>query len=63
MAKRKNRAPANEQVKKKRAISDDDAHKNFRNGLFDSKVLQGYTSYYAESQPYDSTITLVSRIV
>jgi hypothetical protein len=51
MAKRKNRAPANEPVKKKRAISDDDAHKNFRNGLFDSKVLQGYTSYYAESQP------------
>jgi prolyl 3-hydroxylase /prolyl 3,4-dihydroxylase len=51
MAKRKNRAPLNEQVKKKRAISDDDAHKNFRKGLFDSKVLQGYTSYYAESQP------------
>jgi hypothetical protein len=63
MAKRKNRAPASGQVKKKRAISDDDAHKNFRSGLFDSKVLQGYTSYYAESQPYDPNVALVSRYV
>jgi hypothetical protein len=52
MAKRKNRAPANDQPKKKRAISDEDAHKNFRSGLFESKVLEGYTKYYAESQPY-----------
>jgi hypothetical protein len=53
MAKRKNRSSsANGQAKKKRAISDDEAHKNFRNGLFDSKVLEGYTNYYAESQPY-----------
>jgi hypothetical protein len=52
MAKRKNQSQANGQAKKKRAISDDEAHKNFRNGLFDSKVLEGYTSYYAESQPY-----------
>jgi hypothetical protein len=52
MVKRKNRAPSNGQVKKKRAISDDEAHKNFRSGLFDSKVLAGYTDYYAQSQPY-----------
>jgi hypothetical protein len=52
MAKRKNQSQANGQAKKKRAISDGEAHKNFRNGLFDSKVLEGYTSYYAESQPY-----------
>jgi len=52
MAKRKNQSSANGQAKKKRAISDDEAHKNFRNGLFESKVLEVYTSYYAESQPY-----------
>jgi hypothetical protein len=51
MVKRKNGTSANGQAKKKRAISDDDAHRNFRNGLFDSKVLEGYTKYYAESQP------------
>jgi hypothetical protein len=51
MAKRKNRAPSNGQPKKKRAISDDEAHKNFRSGLFDGEVLEGYTKYYAESQP------------
>jgi hypothetical protein len=50
--KRKNQASANGQAKKKRAISDDEAHKNFRDGLFESKVLEGYTNYYAESQPY-----------
>jgi hypothetical protein len=52
MAKRKSQSQANGQAKKKRAISDDEAHKNLRNGLFDSKVLEGYTSYYAESRPY-----------
>ena len=52
MAKRKNGNAINGQAKKKRAISDNDAHKNFRNGLFDSKVQEGYTKYYAESQPY-----------
>jgi hypothetical protein len=52
MAKRKNEAPANGKPKKKRAISDDEARKNFRDGLFDSKVLQEYISYYASSQPY-----------
>ena len=57
MAKRKNQASANGQAKKKRAISDDEAHKNFRSGLFDSKVLEGYTNYYAESQPYATIYT------
>lgn len=52
MVKRKNGTSTIGQAKKKRAISDDDAHKNFRNGLFDNKVLDGYTKYYAESQPY-----------
>ncbi|KAH3948209.1 hypothetical protein HBI56_125500 [Parastagonospora nodorum] len=56
MAKRKNRAPSNGQPKKKRAISDDEAHKNFRSGLFDGKVLEGYTKYYAESQPYKHAV-------
>jgi hypothetical protein len=60
MAKRKNQAPSNGQVKKKRAISDDEAHKNFRSGLFDSKVLAGYTDYYAASQPYALHNTLAS---
>jgi hypothetical protein len=54
MAKRKNKAPANGQAKKKRAISDDEAQKNFRGGLFEGKVLEGYTNYYAESQPYET---------
>lgn len=52
MPKRKNQAPANGQVKKKRAISDSEAHDNFRNGLFESKVLEDYAEYYAKSQPY-----------
>ncbi|EAT88387.1 hypothetical protein HBH56_166830 [Parastagonospora nodorum] len=56
MAKRKNRAPSNGQPKKKRAISDDEAHKNFRSGLFDGKVLESYTKYYAESQPYKHAV-------
>lgn len=51
MPKRKNQSPANGKSKK-RAISDDEAHKNFDEGLFDSKRLAGYTKYYAESQPY-----------
>jgi hypothetical protein len=52
MTKRKNEAPANGKAKKKRAIPDDEAQNNFRSGLFDSKVLEGYTNYYADSQPY-----------
>lgn len=51
--KRKNDAPANGKSKK-RAISDAEAHQNFRSGLFDPKVLQGYTDYYAASQPYEA---------
>lgn len=50
--KRKNDTPANG-TSKKRAISDSDAEKNFRAGLFDSKVLQDYTQQYAKSAPYD----------
>ena len=49
--KRKNDAPVSGKSKK-RAISDDEAHQKFREGLFDSKVLADYTSYYAASQPY-----------
>jgi hypothetical protein len=60
MAKRKNEAPANGKSKKKRAISDDEAHKNFRDGLFDSKVLETYTSEYADSQPYAPISTFLS---
>ena len=52
MPKRKNDAVANGQVTKKRAISDDDARNNFRSGLFDANVLDGYTNDYAQSQPY-----------
>lgn len=56
MPKRKNNAPANGKAKKKRAISDDEAHKNFRDGLFESKVLDDYTKYYADSQPYKHAV-------
>jgi hypothetical protein len=55
MPKRKNQSPANGKSKK-RAISDDEAHKNFDEGLFESKRLSGYTKYYAESQPYVCTL-------
>jgi hypothetical protein len=51
MPKRKNQSPANGKSKK-RAISDEEAHKNFDEGLFESKRLAGYTNYYAASQPY-----------
>jgi hypothetical protein len=56
MGKRKNQAQANGQAKKKRAISEDEAHKNFRNGLFEGKVRDDYTDYYAKSQPYDTIL-------
>lgn len=49
--KRKSEARANGKSKK-RAISDDDAHENFRKGLFDTTVLKNYTDSYAASQPY-----------
>jgi hypothetical protein len=58
MGKRKNQASANGQVKKKRAISEIEAHKNFRNGLFEGKVREGYTDYYAKSQPYGNPFTI-----
>lgn len=48
--KRKSEAPGNGKAKK-RAISDEEAHQNFRKGLFDSGVLEDYTNYYAASQP------------
>ncbi|KAF2179718.1 hypothetical protein K469DRAFT_594897 [Zopfia rhizophila CBS 207.26] len=53
--KRKNEAPGIGSSKK-RAISDEEAHNNFRKGLFDSKVLQGYTDYYAASEPYKHAV-------
>jgi hypothetical protein len=31
---------------------DREAHKNFRAGLFDGKVREEYTEYYAKSSPY-----------
>ncbi|ORY08183.1 Oxoglutarate and iron-dependent oxygenase degradation C-term-domain-containing protein [Clohesyomyces aquaticus] len=55
MGKRKSEARANGSSKK-RAISDTEAHANFRAGLFDSKVLQQYTDYYASSQPYKHAV-------
>ncbi|OSS54191.1 hypothetical protein B5807_00849 [Epicoccum nigrum] len=55
MPKRKNQSPANGKSKK-RAISDDEAYKNFDEGLFESKRLAGYTKYYAESQPYKHAV-------
>ncbi|KAL6712098.1 putative component of NuA3 histone acetyltransferase complex [Coniothyrium glycines] len=56
MPKRKNEARANGKFKKKRAISDDEAHKKFRAGLFGSKVREDYTKYYAESRPYKHAV-------
>ena len=50
MPKRKNQSPANGKSKK-RAISDEEAHKNFDAGLFESERRDGYTKYYAGSQP------------
>ena len=49
--KRKNDALANGKSKK-RAISDDEAQRNFRKGLFDPKVLKGYSQQYAKLEPY-----------
>ncbi|CAI6332142.1 unnamed protein product [Periconia digitata] len=53
--KRKSETPANGKAKK-RAISDEEAHDKFRDGLFDSKVLEGYTDYYVTSQPYKHAV-------
>lgn len=62
MVKRKNQSPLNGKANKKRAISDEEAHQNFRKGLFDNEVLEGYTNYYAESQPYVK-LSIVLRII
>ena len=59
--KRKNEAPLNGGKSKKRAVSDDEAHGNFRKGLFDSSVLADYTSYYASSQPYVSDFRAIEQ--
>ncbi|KAF2199955.1 hypothetical protein GQ43DRAFT_375002 [Delitschia confertaspora ATCC 74209] len=53
--KRKNESIANGKSKK-RAISDDEAHGNFRKGLFDTKVLEDYTGQYAKSEPYKHAV-------
>ena len=55
--KRKSEARVNGKSKK-RAISDDKAHENFRKGLFDTTVLKNYTDSYAASQPYVSFVPL-----
>ncbi|KAK6608664.1 hypothetical protein H4I95_04044 [Botrytis cinerea] len=36
----------------KKALSDEDARKSFRKGLFDKEVLKKYTKEYASSEPY-----------
>ncbi|OCK82090.1 hypothetical protein K432DRAFT_380733 [Lepidopterella palustris CBS 459.81] len=53
--KRKNETPANGKYKK-RAISDEEAQKHFRKGLFQPKVLQEYTQQYAKSEPYKHAV-------
>ncbi|CAJ2501599.1 Uu.00g044520.m01.CDS01 [Anthostomella pinea] len=42
--------------KSKTSLSDEDAKKRFRKGLFDKKVLDGYTRGYAESSPYKHSV-------
>ena len=58
--KRKSEARVNGKSKK-RAISDDEAHKNFRKGLFDTTVLKDYTDSYTASQPYVNFMRLQAR--
>jgi hypothetical protein len=58
--KRKSEAPVNGKSKK-RAISDDEAHKNFRKGLFDTTALKNYTDSYAASQPYVNSMPFQAR--
>jgi len=38
------------------ALSNEDAQKCFRNGLFKKSVLQNYTTEYAESEPYKHSV-------
>ncbi|KAH8593716.1 Oxoglutarate and iron-dependent oxygenase degradation C-term-domain-containing protein [Bisporella sp. PMI_857] len=40
----------------KTALSDEEAQKCFRGGLFDPKVLKEYTKSYAESEPYKHSV-------
>ncbi|KAH7369054.1 Oxoglutarate and iron-dependent oxygenase degradation C-term-domain-containing protein [Plectosphaerella cucumerina] len=40
----------------KKALSADDAKARFRDGLFDKKVLNDYTTQYAESDPYKHAV-------
>ncbi|TPX15616.1 uncharacterized protein E0L32_004314 [Thyridium curvatum] len=40
----------------KNTLSDDEAKKRFRKGLFDKDVLEGYTTEYAESSPYKHSV-------
>ncbi|KAI1329643.1 Oxoglutarate and iron-dependent oxygenase degradation C-term-domain-containing protein [Xylariaceae sp. FL0255] len=42
--------------KSKISLSDEDAQKRFRKGLFDKKVLNQYTQEYAESTPYKHAV-------
>ncbi|KAH9879049.1 hypothetical protein J1614_002484 [Plenodomus biglobosus] len=57
MSKRKNESRAARIAKKRKAaVSNEQVHKNFRSGLFDSEVLAGYTKYYAKSQPYKHAV-------
>lgn len=52
MVKRKNEAPQAQHGKsKKRAISDDEARENFREGLFEGEVLRRYREDYGGSEP------------
>ncbi|KAK7554587.1 Oxoglutarate and iron-dependent oxygenase degradation C-term-domain-containing protein [Phyllosticta citricarpa] len=41
---------------KKCALPDEEARSNFREGLFDTKVLNGYKEYYAQSEPYKHAV-------
>ncbi|KAF2850760.1 Fe II 2-oxoglutarate-dependent dioxygenase-like protein [Plenodomus tracheiphilus IPT5] len=57
MSKRKNESRAARVAKKRKAtLSNEEVHKNFRSALFDNKVLEGYTEYYAKSQPYKHAV-------
>ncbi|KAJ9137906.1 Oxygenase-like protein [Pleurostoma richardsiae] len=58
----KRKADARPDIKKpvkkrsKNALTNEEAQKRFRKGLFDQKVLKTYTSEYAESSPYKHSV-------
>ncbi|CAK7200523.1 putative component of NuA3 histone acetyltransferase complex [Sporothrix eucalyptigena] len=56
--KRKAEAPVDKKSTKrvKKVISPEVAKQHFRKGLFDSSVLNAYTSEYAESEPYKHAV-------